>query len=69
MRRLPFPDDWSGERALAFAEMLYDIADEIMRQYEGPIRFYYQELDELRRQKDTRQLDLPLPPYPDDFPF
>lgn len=69
MRQLPFPDNWSGKQALAFAEMLYEIADEILRQYDGQIRIYYQELDELRRQRNNRQLDLPLPPYPDDFPF
>lgn len=68
MRRLPFPDDWSGERALAFAEMLYEIADQLLGQYDGPIRAYYREQDALRRQIDPRQLRLPLPPHLDDYP-
>ena len=70
MDNYSFPHDWSAERALAFAELLYEMADEILRQYEGSISFYYHERNEMRGYPDPRQLTLPFPPFHnDDLPF
>jgi hypothetical protein len=40
MTRSLFPDDWDGERALAVADFLVDLANEIYRVYDGAIRIY-----------------------------
>ena len=71
MRRPLIPDDWPAEQALDCADFLYQLADEILRRYDGPIRIHYRELDDIRRRDgpDYRQLSLPLPPHLDDWPF
>ena len=69
MHRYLFPDDWTGEQALDFADFLYRLADEILRQYDGPIRIHLRETNEMRDRPDFRQLCLPLPPCFDDLPF
>lgn len=66
----PTPDDLDGETALALADFLYALADEIMNRNDGAIRIHYAETDELRRADlDPRQLPLPLQALPDDWPF
>lgn len=63
------PDNLDGETALALADLLYALADEIMRLNDGAIRIHYAELDELHRERDPRQLPLPgLDPFRD-LPF
>jgi hypothetical protein len=55
-----FPDDWDGERALAVADFLVDLANEIHRVYDGAIRIYY------RDAAHHDPPDLPLDPdHPD----
>ena len=70
MRPLLFPDDWTGEQALAFSDFLYRLADEILRHYDAPIRIHLREIDEMRPYKpDFRQLRLPFVSSFDDLPF
>jgi hypothetical protein len=63
------PDNLDGETALALADLLYALADEILARNDGAIRIHYAELDEIRREPDYRQLPLPgLDPF-SDLPF
>jgi len=63
------PGDLDGETALALADLLYRLADEIMTRNDGGIRIHLAEPDELRRERDHRQLPLPgLDPF-GDLPF
>ena len=55
-----FPDDWNGERALAVADLLYQLGDEILRVYDGPIRIYYRDCAEYVATNNPDQLELPL---------
>jgi hypothetical protein len=65
----PIPDDLDGETALALADILYALGDEIIARNAGAIRMRYVEIDEIRRAaRDHRQLPLPLP-VRHDFPF
>jgi hypothetical protein len=65
----PIPDDLDGETALALADILYALADEILTRNDGAVRLRLDELDEVRRAlRDPRQLHLPLP-VRHDFPF
>jgi len=65
----PIPDALDGETALALADILYALADEILTRNDGAIRIHYAEIDEARRAaRDHRQLPLPLP-VRHDFPF
>lgn len=69
MTRDLFPDHLDGETALVLADLLYAIADEIMTRNDGAIRIHFSEIDELRRDRDHRQLPLPnLDPF-GDLPF
>ena len=63
------PDHLDGETALVLSDLLYALADEIMARNHGAIRIHYAQLDERRRERDHRQLPLPLPARPDDWPF
>jgi hypothetical protein len=49
MTRDLFPDDWDGERALAVADFLVDLANEIHRVYDGAIRIYYRDCEAAHR--------------------
>lgn len=64
------PDDLDGETALALADLLYRLADEIMNRNDGAIRIHLDELREARHHEiDLRQLPLPLPASHGDWPF
>ena len=63
------PGDLDGQTALALADLLYRLADEIMARNDGAIRLHYAELDELRRERDPRQLPLPWLDLSGDLPF
>jgi hypothetical protein len=60
MTRNLFPDDWDGERALAVADFLYGLADEILGVYDGAIRIYYRDCAEHGATHNPDQLELPL---------
>jgi hypothetical protein len=61
--------DLDGQTALALADLLYRLADEIMNRNDGAIRIHLAQLDDLRRERDHRQIPLPgLAPF-DDLPF
>lgn len=64
------PADLDGGTALALADILYALADEILARNDGAIRIHYAEIDEARRAaRDHRQLPLPLLARHDDWPF
>ena len=66
----PIPDDLDGETALALADILYALGDEILTRSDGAVRLHLDALDEVHRALcDPRQLHLPLPGRHDDFPF
>ena len=70
MTRGLVPDHLDGQTALALADLLYALADEIMNRNDGAIRIHYAEIDQLHRvDLDPRQLPLPLLPRLDDLPF
>lgn len=63
------PDDLDGETALALADLLYRLADEIMNRNHGAIRIHLDEIDDQHPERDPRQLPLPnLDPF-GDLPF
>lgn len=64
------PDDLDGRTALALADILYRLADEIINRNDGAIRIHLDELRETRRDKsDLRQLPLPWRDPFHDLPF
>jgi hypothetical protein len=58
----PIPDDLDGETALALADILYALGDEVLNRNCYALRDHYRELDEMRRQSlagNPEQLSFP----------